>query len=193
MPNENPDDFEAFRTGLMTSLDPHGELEGALAEKYVADAWRLRRIPILEATFYRRRYQELLVRQAEESVSQYETTLMDTFRLREKEVAARDRQAHGEAEKRLERARAELDDPSFHVTHVLKEFSQPLSNLWRHEVALERSMLRSLHELQRLQAKRAGEYVTAPEVVDVEVSLPEPPRTTIGPTSPSGERDGNQE
>lgn len=193
LPNENPDDFEAFRTGLLTSLDPQGDLEEALAEKYIADAWRLRRVPMLEATFYRRGYRELLVRQAEKTVNQYENVLKNTFARLQKDVDPRFREAHGDAEQRLTSAQAELDDPSFHVTHVLKEFSQPLSNLWRHEVALERSMLRTLHELQRLQAKSAGEYVPTPEVMDVDLSLPEPRRTDNGSSSPSGERDGNQQ
>jgi hypothetical protein len=34
-------------------------------------------------------------------------------------------------------------------------------------------MFRTLHEFQRLQAKRAGEHVPAPPVVDLEVNLPE--------------------
>ena len=193
LPNENPEDFEAFRAGLLTSLDPQDELEEALADKYVADAWRLRRVPSLEATVFRCGYQESVVRQAKESVRKYEHTVLEEFSLKEKEVAACRRQAHEEAEQKLERARAELDDPSFHAPRVLKKYSQPLSNLWRYEVALERSMLRTLHELQRLQAKRAREHVPAPEVVDLDVSFSEPPGTDIRRTSTSGETDGNQE
>jgi len=41
------------------------------------------------------------------------------------------------------------------------------TQLARHETAIERSMLRALHELQRLQAARAGEDVPMPVVVDV--------------------------
>ncbi len=42
--------------------------------------------------------------------------------------------------------------------------------LTRYEVALERSMLRSLHELERLRAARLGVRVIPPAVVDVTVS-----------------------
>ena len=35
-------------------------------------------------------------------------------------------------------------------------------------------MFRKLHELQRLQSKRAGEYVPAPAAVDVKVTVSEP-------------------
>lgn len=44
------------------------------------------------------------------------------------------------------------------------------AQLARHEAAIERSMLRALHELQRLQATRAGEQVPVPVAIDVTVS-----------------------
>jgi len=125
------------------------------------------------------------VKQAAESIRQYEKDFLPSLEL--KGVEACDRQAHEEAKQRLARAQAELDDPSFNVTRVLEMFSQPLLNLWRHEGALSRSMLRTWHELERLQARRAGEHVQAPEVVDLDISLREPPRADIGGTGLSGE------
>jgi hypothetical protein len=44
------------------------------------------------------------------------------------------------------------------------------SKLSRYEAGLERSLFRALHELQRLQASRAGELVPPPVAVDIEVS-----------------------
>lgn len=44
------------------------------------------------------------------------------------------------------------------------------AQLARHEAAIERSMLRSLHELQRLQAARVGVEVPLPVAIDVDVS-----------------------
>jgi hypothetical protein len=52
--NENPEDFDAFKVGLANELNPQGELEEALAEKIVADLWRLRRVPVLESALYKR-------------------------------------------------------------------------------------------------------------------------------------------
>lgn len=195
---QNPDDFESFREDLLTSLDPRDALEGALAENIVAYLWRLRRFPRFEAMLYRRGCAELLVSQAEESVGLYESTAADRalasmVSMGKKEVAARDRQLHQDAEQKLARARADLDDPSLNVTRVLETTPQPFSNLWRHEAALIRSLLKMLHELERLQARRAGEHVPAPVVVDVDVSHREPPRADIGGTGPSGEADGHQQ
>jgi hypothetical protein len=44
-----------------------------------------------------------------------------------------------------------------------------LAILSRYEAALERSMGRALHDLERLQARRAGEVVPLPAVLDVDV------------------------
>jgi len=185
LPNENPDDFDSFRAGLLTSLDPQGELEAALAEKIVADFWRLRRVPIFEATLYRRGCAELLVKQADESVRWYES--IESHRIRalliSKDLSPDERKALGDDEEKLFLARTQLDDLSFKVTRVLEMFAEPLKNLERHEAALSRSMLRTLHELERLQARRAGEHVPVPVAVDVDVSLSEPSR-------PSSETDG---
>ncbi len=42
LPSENPHEYDAFRAGLVKSLEPEGDLERLLADKIVADAWRLR-------------------------------------------------------------------------------------------------------------------------------------------------------
>ncbi len=53
----------------------------------------------------------------------------------------------------------------------LKDANGPecLGKLSRYETALERALYKALHELQRLQAIRAGEPVSAPVAVDVTV------------------------
>ncbi len=45
------------------------------------------------------------------------------------------------------------------------------SKLGRYEAGIERTCFRSLHELQRLQAVRAGREVSVPAAVDVNVSV----------------------
>lgn len=48
-----------------------------------------------------------------------------------------------------------------------------LEKIRRYEVALERSFLLALHELERLQAGRAGEPTSIPAVIDVHVNSAE--------------------
>jgi len=97
LPGEDSDDFESFREGLLTNLDPQGDLESLLAEKIAADAWRVRRVPIFEAALHRRISAERLMKQAVESVRQYELTddeRVSALLRGKKEVADGDRQAH---------------------------------------------------------------------------------------------------
>ncbi len=49
-----------------------------------------------------------------------------------------------------------------------------LSKFHRYEAHIERGLFRTLHELQRLQAARKGQPVTAPAVLDIDVTgIPE--------------------
>lgn len=50
-----------------------------------------------------------------------------------------------------------------------------LVTLTRYEAAIERSMYRALHELQRAQAMRAGQVVSVPAVLDVDIQASEGP------------------
>lgn len=54
--------------------------------------------------------------------------------------------------------------------HALPE-GEVLEKVSRYETALERSLFRTLHELQRLQAVRAGERILPPAAVDVDLAV----------------------
>jgi len=184
LPNEDPEEFESFRLDLWNTLDPHDALEGALSDNIVAYLWRLRRIPKFEATIYRRECELRLVRQAAAEVQQYEERpdISDLL------VVERDRPLHKEAKQKLASASAKLDNPSFNVALVF-ETSPALSTLERRESALLRSLQKLLHELERLQAKRAGEHVPTPEIVDVDVNVFETSRADVHGTGANGETD----
>jgi hypothetical protein len=174
LPNENPEDFDTFRDGLLSALDPHGALEETLAERIVIDRWRLRRIPLLESALYRRGHLESIIANQVQEVDRYEYTetsrLFETG-LDETKVAEVNRQAHADALAKLKESRSKMDDPSMKMTVVFEKYLKTFENLSRHENGFSRSLLRNLHELQRLQAIRAGERVAAPAVVDVDVNI----------------------
>jgi hypothetical protein len=62
-----------------------------------------------------------------------------------------------------------------------------LQLLSQHETRLDRMLHRALHELQRLQARRAGADIPPPVVVDLDVpglpSLADPPEPLPAPSS----------
>jgi hypothetical protein len=195
LPGENSDDFEFFRADLMTSLDPRDALESAWAEKIAIDFWRLRRVPRFEALLYRYGSAKFAARQAEEQVIKYESTERDRVlaSLEKKKVAARNRHAHKDAEETLAHERAQLDDPAFNLARVLETFLEPFRNLRRHESAVGRSLLISMHELERLQAKRVGKEVPVPAVVDVSVNISEPAGVALEGTNLNEEIDRNHQ
>ena len=175
LPNENPEEFDTFRSALWEELGPRGALEEVLAEEIVADVWRLRRVPILEATVHARDEQELIVHAIITEIARIKAATdrdSELFeRMQKRELTPAERKALNKAQANLKEAQAKLDEPTLRVTRVLERHADELERLWRRGEALRRSMFRALHELQRLQALRAGEPVTAPAVLDVDVDI----------------------
>jgi hypothetical protein len=76
LPSKNPNEYDAFRAGLVKALEPEGDLERLLADKIVIDAWRLRRIQMLEAAVHRRSRHDRAIEKAQDAV--YETGSAET-------------------------------------------------------------------------------------------------------------------
>ena len=77
--------------------------------------------------------------------------------------------AERHAEARAERDRLAQDLSRFRRKLLLPD-EVTMQKVNRYETALERSLYKALHELQRLQAARQGCVVPPPAVVDVDVS-----------------------
>ena len=174
LPNENPDEFDAFRRALRDDFDPRGMLEEVLVDKIVADAWRLRRVPRLEAAIHARDKHEV-------ELDALNSELARIYRMsdpvgRRLEVAGTNVDPFYEVDfdliqKDLGRVKKRVNDPTLVVTRVLEKHGLLFDNLARREEALTKSMLRGLHELERLQRRRAGESVAAPAALDVDVNV----------------------
>lgn len=73
--------------------------------------------------------------------------------------------------RRAEEAEAARDNETLAIAFTqATSTTDTLTKLSRYEVAIERSLYKALHELQRLQAARADQAVRAPAVLDVNVS-----------------------
>jgi hypothetical protein len=191
LPHEDPAQFNALRKAIWHDLDPHGAFEGELAQTIVVYLWRLRRIPMLESAMYTVSDEE-----GPTALELMRSLAAATIRAEEKEAreAREEQAASGSAEPELGPERlVEAETPADAASEAQKDpakLSEPaklsdlasivrrlrgnpgsFANLWRHEGALLRSFFRTLHELQRLQAIRAGERVPAPTAVDVDVSI----------------------
>ena len=159
--------FDERRETMRAHLDPVGELEELLVERIVLCAWRLRRSGHIEASLFQHEIFNEDIRRATDLAEEY--TESPFAGLGEREVT--DERQHAAALRQVEKAEADRDRETLAIafTNATKG-TEPLVKLSRYEVAIERSLYRALHELQRLQAARQGRDVAAPAVVDVEVS-----------------------
>ena len=128
------------------------------------------------AALYPREEREAKLEAARSKKSSCETSffqeLMESS-MPHSEVRPDRREAHQAAEARLREIAAEPVAPLVSLMSLLERLQPTLSNLERYETTLFRSLTRALHELQRLQAKKAGERVPAPVVVDPDVNISE--------------------
>jgi hypothetical protein len=170
---------------MVKALDPEGDLKYLLADKIVADAWRLRRVPMLEAAVHRRSRHDRAIQNVQEVVNEarsVETAAMLSSITR---IPVR-ADYRVEAERTLQEVKTQktnlyLRHPILEASRVLETSVVVFANLWRHERALTHAIHRTLHELQRLQAMRQrlqamrqrlqamrrGEVVPAPEMIDL--------------------------
>ena len=154
LPDESVEAFEQLREGLYDYLLPVGSLESELVERIASYLWRLRRCGRIEAN--------LLFEKSSNSPATYSNASCS--------------HSTGETENDVKRHNVAI--PVASGQHdIVDAFrgsiwgTNPIANLSRYEASLDRPLYRALHELQRLQAARKGDAVSAPAALDVNVSL----------------------
>ena len=172
--NENPQAFIEWRDALVAHLQPVGAMEDLLVERIAACAWRLRRAGIVEASLFRHQGFDQDAARARRQAADLEiTTGFDITKdmLAALNTTIKDPKKHGGALRQAAKADAARDRETL-ATAFIRDATcaNALSKLARYETALERSLYKALHELERRQAARAGRTVPVPAVVEVDVS-----------------------
>lgn len=165
LPDEDHEGFDSLVASLREELSPVGEAEFLLLERIAVCAWRLRRLGRIEASVFSYQILSGDAEKARLEVAGYDGPNLaglceDGDRERRDEALARAREAEGK------RDAAQLGAAYIRDAEGPDAFAK----LSRYEAALDRGLYRALHELQRLQAARAGQIVPAPAIIDVEVS-----------------------
>jgi hypothetical protein len=141
------EDWDRFRDDLLGSLQPDGGLEWLLAERVVAAAWRLARVARYERD-------EIMIGIEQRKIqNDIEDAEPGTKGWRPAAAVV------SEA-----RARRLLSLPPQLPPH------HTLESIARYEAQLHRQFMQSLHELQRIQARRLGMADASPPAVDVILS-----------------------
>jgi len=179
LPGEDEEALRELDEHLRNELQPVGELENLLVDRIIASYWRLRRAGRVEAGIFAWELYGELARRAHEEANSYTKQVsiiddaLDPYHLRptttitdqEKYQAARSEAQ--EMETKQEAETATLGRTFIRDANEANAFSK----LSRYEAAIERSLYKALHELQRLQSgRRADGNAPPPVAIDVDVS-----------------------
>ncbi len=136
---EYPEDYQKLREGLLITLHPLGHLEEALVDRLASLWWRMGRAKLAA--------NQSLWMAGRRNLADPFTVLGGGLDVMEQAVA--------------------LDDDECRMAGAWNHEVQ--ERLLRHEMTLERAFYRSLHELERLQARRHGQPVPVPLAVDMNI------------------------
>lgn len=174
LPGEDETALKELSERLQDELQPMGELESLLIEKIITAIWRLRRLRRVEAGIFAWEFYGELAERAKQEAHSHEKTGID--QLLEKTglpSVILDEQKHQEAlaEANEMEARRNAETTTLGRTFIRDaDKTNAFSKLSRYETAIERSLYKALHELQRLQAARRANGSVPPVAVDVDVS-----------------------
>jgi hypothetical protein len=129
--DEDEETLIEFGKRIRCELKAAGEIEMLLADRIIANMWRLRRVLVVE-------------RNTMEWQANHQGLDFDLGS-----------ETEGQAERKKNKNM--IDNPS-------------IERILRYEIAIERSLYKALHELQRIQAANAGEKPPAPVAIDIDIS-----------------------
>ncbi len=175
LPGEDEEALRELGERLREELQPVGELENLLVDRIIASYWRLRRLGRVEAGIFAwELYGELAERARQEARTHEKTALDQVIENTGLPTVILNQRKHKEALSEAE----EMETVRAGETATLgrtfirdAETVNAFSKLSRYETAIERSLYKALHELQRLQAARHADGSAPPPVaIDVDLS-----------------------
>ncbi len=174
---EDPVEFTRVLESLIDEVQPQGPLEEQLVERVAACMWRLRRLYRVEAGILTHESLTIELDRAHDEVRSFEEIESDILFESLTEVQITDEKRHSRATARVEKTARLLHEESLALGVAFKQDAKnagAISKLSRYEAAIERSLYRALHELQRVQAAREDGHPPASIAVDVTVDGPGP-------------------
>jgi hypothetical protein len=175
--DEDPAEFTRVLETLVNELQPRGPLEEQLVERLAACMWRLRRLYRVEAGVYALESIRVELSHNLDEMNKYEEMRQLVNYPTDKILHITDKQKHGKALAQVEKTTKVLRGMSNSLGAAFvfdAENVGAISKLSRYEAAIERSLYRALHELQRVQTARQGGIPPPSIAVDLTVDGPGP-------------------
>lgn len=169
IPGESAQEYERLKAATLDQLAPVGALERALAERAAGCLWRLQRLERVEAGLFTSLH--VSVMQGRDECQQRRRHVQQNEDQADDLMAAYGTPAfHYEPDLELEAAQ-EGPLPTLGEAYTRDCMGAgAFDKLARYGAATERSLFRSLHELERLQRRRQGEEILPPAALDVTVN-----------------------
>ncbi len=170
MRGEKEEQFRDLRDGLMEELLPTGDLECVLFDRIVSAAWRLKRVLQLEAGILDLGYYSEVLNRERHRITHGEEIEPRTPSLYLRDEDGPEARRWRPVLERIRDCLVALDSENVSLAKsFVRDAAGPeaLSKLKRYESAIERSLYRAIHELQRVQAARRGNPVPPPIAIDV--------------------------
>jgi hypothetical protein len=153
LPEEDADAFEELRNQVRASLSPIGPIEEFLIDQIVNAMWRLRRLAQAEALLFHSRMHAVKADRISSEMRSYEKAAFPGLLV----TVITDETAHTEASEALRCATYERDRDEVLLGRAIAADAKEgdaFAKLSRYERSLERSLLRALEELRKLQDRR---------------------------------------
>ncbi len=175
LPGEDEATLRELAELLRDELQPIGELESLLVDRIIASHWRLRRLGRVETgIFLWQQYEEGAERAQQEARTYEGDKRLSDMLEKVNDFMPTDEKKREEALTRVRELKAKqgTETAALGGTFIRDaDGANAFSKLSRYEAAIERSLYKALHELQRLQAARhANGNVLPPVAIDVDVS-----------------------
>lgn len=165
LPGEDESLLEELRQQVLDDLQPQGGVENLLVDRIVSLAWRLRRLQRIEAG---------LIANGIDTARRVFFDPLQAWKDSKQPAVTGDAEETepGITEKNAKR----LAKRKTEITRFGQAFFADAQNadafgkLCKYETSLQRMMVKTLHELERVQGNRSGRPVPPPVAVDVNIS-----------------------
>ncbi len=168
LPNEDPQECEQLSEGVHHLYKPEGSMEQFMTDRVASLMWRLRRSENAEHGLLMRGLLTQWLVEAREKAKRYvaivnpmEDKLCEPFE------QILDPEGKARAQKQIDRLSRMTGGADVVPGLSFQTVQESLQLLSQYETSIERKLLRCIHELERLQARRKGpEYARSPDSAD---------------------------
>ena len=169
--DENAQEFEDFCSLMTDSFQPAGILEQLLTNRIAASFWRLNRAGRIEVEMLNSMFTPKSVSKGKNSLpfivhftKTYEGLPgKNEYPVEDEPAKTPDKDSRDDSPKPADLKLGQAVVADFTSENLLEK-------LHRYKGQIDKTLYKAIHELQRLQSTRCGQHITAPQILDIDLS-----------------------